>query len=189
MPKSFVVLDISDSKDRGDSWNANMQFSMSKFTLYEFIETLTSMIQKFTSLKDLYYYKNDKLCIANEISNSAAEKVVTQFKTLKVQHSIVYERDNLECAYEGLTFMINAPENFCQITYTEAKYLYYVMKSINMDNLTMQLINLYFSMKNSGGSDGKKPDLTFPIIEETPTVERLPTTVKLNPTREIPEEL
>ena len=111
----------------------------------------------------------------------------------QVQYKVIGRGSNLlfsDKEYEGVIFMINSVDNYCYLTVDELGYFYYLLRSINMTDLSLQVMNYYQLLKND--TDRNVRDLTKeyskpPIIEEVediPEPNRIPPIIEPN---EIPD--
>lgn len=175
-PKPFVSIDISPcSRDKNDSWCKNMTLTLNRYCLCDFLEKLKKMIEYF-KVKDLYYLNDGKLCIDKSLAEKMSQIVRTPTQAVKLSHGIIYDAENKEISYEGIYLMINSPDYYCPLTYQELKYLYYTLSKIDMNALSLQLINTYLlvnlsnNLKENKTSEDEKTR-TFSEIKEKEVIE------------------
>ena len=127
---------------------------------------------------------------SNHVVNLNQRPFVIGNKTCYMQYIVIKDDKDPETEYEGIIFMINSADNFCYLTIDELNYLYYLLRSINMTDLSLQVMNYYQSLKND--ADRSVQDLTKqyskpPLIEEPeeiPEPNQIPPIIEPN---EIPD--
>ena len=174
-PHPFITIDISDTFGKNEIWNANHVVNLNHFSKMKLESRLNVIIRNF-QIKDLFYYDNfNHLKVNPEVNNRIKQMpFVIGNKNCQIQYIVIHDEKEQDSEYEGVVFMINSADNYCYLTFDELNYLYYILRSINMTELSLQLMNYYQSLKND--SDRSVEDLTKeyskpPIIEE---IEEIP---------------
>lgn len=144
-PKPYITIDISGGSDKSDGYNANTLVNLTSVSLFNLMEAIKRMLAGF-KIKDLYYIKDNKLVVNKKVSIPNSQLVRTPNKAIKLQHVVVYDGANREVEYEGIVFMINSPDNYCTLSYSELKYLYYELTKINLNELALGAINTFIAM-------------------------------------------
>ena len=85
------------------------------------------------------------------------------------------ENDEDHMSYEGVFMSINTIDNFTYLTYSELGYLAYELSKIDIDSLTLQMINTVYLMKEMESKEiiKKQPVVEIPdneIIDVKPRV-------------------
>jgi hypothetical protein len=172
-PRPFVTIDISKSTE--DGWSSNQSVNLNKQSLFLFIRILERMIKQFKSIKELFYYQNDKLTVNNRISKEITMDFVSCNKHIRLQPCVVSDDEINNKFYEGCVFCINSYDNFCYITYEEMEYLYYELSHIDMMELSLSVINTVNLFRNAEEEiikpkPVKKEEDYEDIIENSPYV-------------------
>lgn len=168
-PNPYLTIDISKSSDdKGDGYNPNSRVNINKFALFDFKLKIKEALDDFRTFQDLFFTQNDKLYVNKQIATKQAKIIPTLGKTIYIRHNVVYDQESIDKEYEGVTFYINDPSNFCNLTYKELQYLYYEIDQVNMNQLTLELYIIYLleRMKNENIIDTLEFDKT--ITEEKP---------------------
>lgn len=190
-PHPFITIDISDSFGKNETWSSNHVVNLNQFSKMKLESRLNVMIRNF-QIKDLFYYDNfNHLKVNPEVNKRINQRpFVIGNKTCYMQYIVIKDDKDPETEYEGIIFMINSADNFCYLTIDELNYLYYLLRSINMTDLSLQVMNYYQSLKND--ADRSVQDLTKqyskpPLIEELeeiPEPNQIPPIIEPN---EIPD--
>lgn len=159
-PKAFITLDISKTGDKGDGWNPNTSANLNKISLFEFIKKCELILNGF-KVKELFYINNRRLKVSPDIAKSLAQSSRAGNKMIAMIHSVVVDDEHPETEYEGISLMINTVDNFALLTYSELQYLHHLLTSINMDVLSMQLINAYLALESNDKSLSAPRELTI----------------------------
>lgn len=190
-PHPFITIDISDTFGKNETWNTNHVVNLNHFSKMKLESKLNIMI-KDLQIKNLFYYDNfNHLKVNPEVNKRINPKpFVIGNKTCHMQYIVIKDEKDPEIEYEGVIFMINSVDNYCYLTVDELGYFYYLLRSINMTDLSLQVMNYYQLLKND--TDRNVRDLTKeyskpPIIEEVediPEPNRIPPIIEPN---EIPD--
>lgn len=178
-PKPFITIDIS-SKD--EIWTANSMVNLGKISLYSFIKALSAMVKEYKEIKDLYYYQNGKLVLNHTKATEIYKDIVANNnKRIRLIPTVVPDDNNSEKFYEGCILCINSYDNFAYISYSEMEYLLYELTHIDMNSLSLQLINTVTLFSNMESEQlSKKPEtVTEEILDSNDDME--------SGTRPIPE--
>jgi hypothetical protein len=147
-PTPYVTVDISESNDKNDGWNSNTQFNLNKACLFLFMEKVKSMIERF-QIQELFYNQENHLHVNKTLASTNYEILQTGSKVIKMIHAVVYDPEDKENEYEGICLMINGIDNYCTLTITELRYLYYELGKINMHELSMEIVNTYLILQSN----------------------------------------
>ena len=187
-PNPFITLDISGAGDKGEGWNPNMSVNLNKMALYEFNQNCEEIINAF-QVKQLFYVVDKKLKLNTEISKNLIRQFKVGNKSIVLAHTVVTDTDAPNTEYEGVSMMINSVDNFALITYSEFKYLHHLLTNVNMDILSMELINAYIAMEKKKDS-GKVREISLPktlVNEPTDTESSVDPLPKTKEPHEIPD--
>lgn len=188
-PNPFVVIDISSSMNSGEGYNTNQSVSLNRYYLFRFIQGLRKILTNFIECKNLFYYKENQLVVNDDLANKIMITVHTQTtKTIRMRPCVVPDEENQEMVYEGCIFYINSMDNFAYVTYTEMEYLLWELSHINMNELSMQVINTVKLFENQSSKDLKaQPSLekenpmevemvspsSFTIVKQNDTIPKI----------------
>lgn len=183
-PRPYISIDISSKND--EAWSTNQSFTLTKPSLFIFKKQLSTMISEYKSYSDLFYYKNDTLIYDQKYTQIVSKDIISaNNKHVKLVPCVVYDEEIENKAYEGCALFINSRDNFVYITYTEMEYLLENLSNINMDELSIQLINSVLLMRNIENENltsqkvitesdnminNKLESTTFTKIDQNPTI-------------------
>lgn len=145
-PRPFITIDISSKND--EAWSTNQMVNLNKISLFSFIRALSSLIKEFKSVTDLFYYQNDKLTLNNQYLRQTTKDVIASNKHIRMQPCVVPDDEVQNKFYEGCVLCINTYDNFCYLTYSEMEYLLYELTHIDINQLSLQLLNTVTLFKN-----------------------------------------
>ena len=155
-PNPFVVIDISSYMNHGEGYNTNQSVSLNRYYLFRFIQALRVLLKNFIECKNLFYYREDQLVVNDDLAEKLMITVHTgNSKTIRMRPCVVPDEENQEMVYEGCIFYINTMENFSYLTYTEMEYLLWELMNINMNELSMQIINTVKLFENQNSIEIK----------------------------------
>lgn len=141
-PKPFITLDISSNTTKSEGWSSNQFVNLNKQSLFLFNRALYKLIQEFKEIRELFYYKNNKLCVNNKEAERITKDIISNNKHIRLQPCVVPSDENNEKFYEGCVLCINTYDNFVYITYSEMEYLYYELSHVDMINLSLSMIQM-----------------------------------------------
>lgn len=136
-PRPYITIDISKSVE-----NNNARVNLNRYMICLFISKLKMMIDGF-KIKDLYYIQNNKLNLNAETAKNLTQTIYAINKTIKMVHAVVPDSEDSTIECEGILFMINYVDIYCTLTYNDLCVLYYELYKMDINNMTMQLINNY----------------------------------------------
>lgn len=143
-PRPMITLEIFSEGDKKNTiWNANRILNFTKFSKFIFCKRLKEILENIKSEKDVYYLENGDLIINKEISSKMIEHIPVGQKMCTIMPTVVEDSQTHE-KYEGIVFVINNSE-YCNLTFEEAEYLYEYLLSIDIDTLSMTVINAYMT--------------------------------------------
>lgn len=163
-PHPFVTIDISSYMDKLDGWNTNQSFNLNTKDLFAMIQRLKQLHLSFTEERNLFYYDNEnKLKVEPNLADKHKEiYTCSNGKRIWLQPCVVQnEEDGVD--YEGVFLSINSVDYFSYLTYSELEFLIYVLSSINMTELSLQMI-----MMAKLTEDVKVEKIEMKSIEEVP---------------------
>ena len=175
-PIAMVTLEIKSNADKKEQWNPNRSLCFSKVTMFLFCKRLKEIIHKFKSIKELFYYEGDnQLKVDKNLARDVMEYVLVGSKTCKFLPVVIEDEETNE-QFEGVALLINSPENYCFITFEEMEYLAYYLSKLDLDNLSLQVINTTVMCTNLEKKKLELPKKVFheEIIEEQQGPSRLP---------------
>lgn len=141
-PYPYITVDISDRKER--PWTSNQSFTLSGLTKFIFIKRLKELRYALMREKDLFFKHNDKLCLNKELVEKRRDIFtklikVGQNKVCLFMPVVVNDEDD---QYEGVSMMINTPENFANLTFEELEFFIDYLERIDLENMTLNFLNL-----------------------------------------------
>lgn len=147
-PHPYITIDITDSYDKNEVWSANKTLNLN-FQNKMIIENKLNIVIHNFQIKNLFYYDNYGKLILNDdiVKKLKYSPFVVANKTCVFKYAVIPDEKSKDIEYEGVIFMINTPDNFCYLTFEEVSLLYYMLKSVDMMGLTLQLLNYYNSFK------------------------------------------
>lgn len=150
-PNPFVTIDISKGADKKEGWSINQSVNFNRIKLFEFLKKLREFIYKYKQYKNLYYYENNELKLNRQIASDLMIDIISSNKHIRMYPCVVPGgEDDENVFYEGAIFAINTLDNYCYLTYDEMEYLYYELSHIDMNLLSINIIQL---IKQSESTD------------------------------------
>lgn len=139
-PYPFITVDISRGK--GEPWNPNMSFTLRGMSKYLFTKRLRELRSDMIKEKDLFFMYGGKLCLNPELAKAHRKLVQTgNGKTCMLIPVVIDEPETNE-QYEGVSIMVNSPENYSNITFEELEFLVDYLERLDMENMTLNFLNL-----------------------------------------------
>lgn len=182
-PIPLITLEIRSNSDKKEEWNPNRSICLSKITKFIFCNRLKEIIDEFKKEKALFFYQGDNLKVNKELSLKLRSKGMVRVgtKVCAFQPVVVNDEESKE-QFEGVVLMINSADNYCFLTFEEMEYLTSYLNNIDVDSLSLQLINTTFLCNKIESKQLETPKkIDHEIIEETSQeVSRLP--IKEEPT-------
>ena len=176
-PIPLITLEIRSNVDKKEEWNPNRSICLSKVTKFIFCNRLKEIIEEFKKEKDLFFYQGETLCVNKELSMKLREKGMVRVgtKVCLFQPIVVHDEESKE-QFEGVVFMINSAANYCTLTFEEMEYLASYLRNMDIDSLSLQLINITFLCNKMKTKEIEKPKKLEheTIPEEQQEVSRLP---------------
>ena len=139
-PSSYISVDMSKTMDKNDSWDAGSRFNLNKMNLFKFISKLKHMKYVMYKEEKLYYIQDGRLHLNNDIANKYTEHMITSNHTLEFRHCVVYDEENKEQEYEGISIQIMKTGNYVLLSNFEMDYFLYELEHIDMHGLSLKLI-------------------------------------------------
>lgn len=139
-PHPFITIDISNKKEK--EWSTNQSFNISGMSKYLFTKRLRELHRNLREDKELFYTRNGKLCVDTERAKSHAKPIPVGGNKTVLFIPIVVEDEYTHDLFEGVSMMINTPDNYSNITFEEMEYLIDYLERIDMENLTVNFLNL-----------------------------------------------
>lgn len=141
-PYPFITIDIMGRLEKYEEWNANFSVTMNRKDLFMLILSLKGIYKKFSEDKDLFYYNEQNELVVNGVRADNAKVVISVGnKTLWFQPCVVTNEED-KVSYEGLFMVINSPDYYTYLTYVELEYLIYELSHIDMNSLSLLLIDV-----------------------------------------------
>lgn len=147
----ILVIELVDEvRDMGSrTWSTNRVVSFNRFQANAFVEHGKSLLNKFTELKDLFGYIDNKLVVNKDLAWDNREVFQTEYsKTVMLLPAVVTDSDT-HTQYEGISFMINELSNYAMLTYQEFKSMLTYIEHLDFDSLAIQLVNTALLMRNN----------------------------------------
>lgn len=145
-PRPYLTLDICKYENKQKIYDPACQINISKRNLFVLIQRVKKMIENF-KIQDMFFIKNKQLRLNIDKAKSVSQVMRTNDKAIYMIHGVIPDDERPDVQYEGITLMINNAANYVLITYDELLYLYYILTNVNMDMLSMQLINSYLLLE------------------------------------------
>lgn len=164
-PHPYLVIDISNSTDRGDAWNSNLTVNLGMNSMYLLQKKLKLILQGFQE-KDLFYKQRGKLTVDQSIASNFNQFVQTSNKMIRMVYAVVPDVENKEIEYEGISFMINTIDNFCLLTYNEIELLYYRLSKIDLHQMAIDVMNTYLLKRLESQLNKKEEEKVVIAFEE-----------------------
>ena len=174
-PIPIVTLEIKSNVDKHEEWNPNRSISLSRMTKFIFCKRLSEIIDNFREINDLFYYEGETLKVNKELAFKVKEIVKVGTKICMFQPIVVVDEESGDL-YEGVVFMINSADNYCYITFEEMEYLKDYLAKLDLESLTLQMINTVVACNHMKTEKLQKPrKKEQKIVEETQQeVSRMP---------------
>lgn len=162
-PHPFITIDITSRADKKEGWSTNQSFNMNRKELFSFIMKLKRLIRNFVSHKSLFYYdQNGILRVNQQEANQLKETLIAGNKRILMQPCVVDSEEDKQ-RYEGMFLSINSIDYFTYLTYFEMQFLTQELDNIDINSLTMQLINSVLLNENV---ESKELEIKRPLITE-----------------------
>ena len=140
-PFPFVTIDISTKEDKNLGWNTNRIVNINRKELFFVCQKLRRFLSKYSLVKNLFYYDEDRNLLVNQQEAfNAREGVICGQKTLVFQPCVVENEEDHQL-YEGSFMFINSMDFFTYFTYSELEYLLYELQKIDFNTLSLELIS------------------------------------------------
>lgn len=181
-PRPFLTLDISRYQNNQKIYDPGCQVNINRRNLFTFIQRIKLMIDNFKE-QDLFFIKNKQLQLNKEKAISLSQVIRTNDKAICLMHSVISDEERVDIQYEGIILMINNVSNSVLITYDELLYMYYLLTKVDMEVLSMELINAYLLTEKNLGDIIKTDNITKTIsevVECEPSITTLPKIQKPN---------
>ncbi len=81
-------------------------------------------------------------------------------KNILLRPIIVWDEEQ-ESEFEGICFMINKIDNYCNLTIEEAEYLYYILDTINLIDISKSMLEISMLSKHMGARKLELPKQTI----------------------------
>lgn len=153
-PYPYITVDISDKKER--PWSPNQSFTLSGLTKFIFVKRLKELRYSIIKEKDLFFTYNGKLCLNKELVEKRKDTLtklikVGQNKVCLFMPVVVNDEDD---QYEGVSMMINTPDNYANLTFEELEFFIDYLEKLDLENLAINFLNLV--VLKSGHKDTTK---------------------------------
>ena len=148
-PHPFLIVDISqkDDKDGRKITNSNATFTLNRYDTFKFTRVLKKMAKGFEE-RDLFYYTEDtdELKVNQSLSSRLEQNIIlNNGKHLYLRHLVV-QSDEEERQYEGIALYVNHIDTFNIMTYEEVLYFIYELNKLDIINLSIRAIALYYTV-------------------------------------------
>lgn len=175
-PHPFITIEITNESEKKEGWSNNRIITLNKFNLFRMITVLNKFINRFIEVEDLFYYENEILYLNNEVADKEEQLIrISNDKVIKIKPFVISDEEGM---YEGCILFINSMDNYCKLTYEELKYLYYLLSNINMESLSLQLMDLSVKMATVKPTEFKAQVRTVSEVIEEPIVSKPVITVE-----------
>lgn len=167
-PHPWISIDINSRRKRSDdAYDPNNNVSLTRPYVINVCRMIKRAIESM-STEDLFFYRDGILYINKDIARNCLFKTCVRNNKYLAMCPMVIEdgRDQ----YEGLGFLINSTSNYASMTLDEAEYLLDLLRSVDMNALSMSLLNTAMQLEGVEARKLIKPE-TAPI-EITPVLDR-----------------
>lgn len=176
-PTPFITLDISDNSTKTEGWCSNNMVNLNRYGLYRFVSNLKRLVYDMNSPANqgLYFISNGHKIVNKNIVNLCRKTFrVSNDKVISMEPCVVVD-ENVE--YDGCILYINSYSYYTYLTLEEMEYLLNELDKIDLDSLSLNLIQLLkihdFDLssleKNNNVTENKQPEETeqfVPIIDQ-----------------------
>lgn len=169
-PNPFITLDISDMNTKTEGWCTNNFVNLNRYGLFRFIVNLKKLINDINDPenRDLFYYNNEYKILNKEIALNCRKTFrVSPDKVITLEPSVVYDNGT---EYEGCILCINSYSFYTYLTLEEMEYLYNELTKIDINSLSLNLLNLLETQKINENKNNKTDievtSITKPLSEE-----------------------
>lgn len=141
-PTPFITLDISDNNTKTEGWCSNNMVNLNRYGLYRFVSNLKRLVYDMNNPANqgLYFISNGHKVVNKNIVNSCRKTFrVSNDKVISIEPCVVID-ENVE--YDGCIFYINSYSFYTYLTLEEMEYLLNELNKINLDSLSLNLIQL-----------------------------------------------
>ena len=145
----------------------NCYININKLNLFVLIQRVKKMIENF-KVEDLFFVKNKRLNLNVEKAQSLIQVMKTNDKSIAMVYCVIEDENNRDIQYEGISFMINDISHSTLITYDELLYMYHMLSTINMDVLSMELINAYLAIEKNDPTHTIEKNYVKSLMSECP---------------------
>lgn len=157
-PYPFITFDLSDKIDKRDGMYLSNRFTVTRISLFNFINSVKKSINILENNKsDLYMYDdNDILQIDIDRANSSRVVFNTNNKNIIIQPTVVIRNtDTNEIRTLGVFLAVSKFDIFTLLSLSELKYLLYELEKVNFSELSMTAILLFNSMEENDKKEYK----------------------------------
>lgn len=142
IPYPFITIDISNKKEK--EWNPNQSFNISGMTKFLFTKRLREIKKEFEEEEKLFYEQEGKLYVNQQLAQQHRKLVpVGKGKTCLFIPVVVDDEDSGD-QFEGISMMINTPDNYSNITFEEFEFLIDFIERTDLSQLTLQFLNIVY---------------------------------------------
>ena len=158
-PKPYLRI---EPYKRESEYSVNDSFTLNRRSLFSMISHLKKLLKAFITNEDLFYKVNTynetaKLIVNQDKIEDAREYVrCSDNKLLCLEPVVIYDENGQ--AYEGVIMYVNVLDKAFQLTYEESRYLLYELEKVNLQDLSLLMMTLYFNTygRNATTSNVKK---------------------------------
>lgn len=163
MLSPFISLDISKLKDRMDGYNSSLRINFGRFQFPILLKTLSDILDGF-KIPNLYYTANGMLYL-DEKNIPKYNHVIkgSNNKSILANYSVVIGEHNEQ--YEGVVLCFNSVDNFCTLSYSELIALVEVLRGINMEALSLSLLQTSLLIKDDNVESLEKVKMEEKSVE------------------------
>ena len=138
-PYPFITIDISNRKEK--DWNPNQSFNISGMTKFLFTKRLREISIEFRKEKNLFFEQEGKLYVNRDLAIAHKKLVPVGKGKTCLFIPVVVDDEETHDQYEGISMMINTPDNYSNITFEEFEFLIDFIERTDLSVLTMQFMN------------------------------------------------
>jgi hypothetical protein len=183
-PHPYLVIDISGSADKGETWNNNKSITLGDYGIFIMLGGLQEALKNIRN-PDMFKYMNNHLMVNKELAKRLTVSRFISNKKVILTPVVVYDENNAEIEYEGFAFMIDTMDNFCMLTLEEAEFLMYKLRTTNLIGLSLQVIQTVVAVNKTEAKKIEKDPK--PVAENTNNEIAESNINKIKPATEIPD--
>jgi hypothetical protein len=142
----YITLDMSKELFK-TKLEKNFSINFSGMNKYTLLKNMKFVMKSFASDVDVFYRMHGKLCV--DIEKAKKYQIVSlgnNGKQIRFEPSLVEYQEEF---FEGVLIAIGDYSNSIQVTFEEFEYMINVISNLQMQQLALQIVTLYYECVNS----------------------------------------